>query len=139
MYGRLGSYVCIKCLSTRREGAQARHHRGIVVAPRCHISMALVRSSVRYCCCLKEQKENKALRVLLCMIVCVCVQQVRLNNGVLMPTVGYGCAGLGESAGDTVQWALEAGYRHLDSAQVGAGGAQVGRRWGQEEGRRRGQ
>ncbi|KAG2439469.1 hypothetical protein HXX76_004823 [Chlamydomonas incerta] len=44
--------------------------------------------------------------------------KVRLNNGVLMPTVGYGCAGLGESAGDTVQWALEAGYRHLDSAQA---------------------
>lgn len=45
--------------------------------------------------------------------------QVRLNNGVLMPTVGYGCAGLGDAAQTTVAMALEAGFRHLDSAQVG--------------------
>lgn len=35
-----------------------------------------------------------------------------------MPTVGYGCAGLGDAASQTVRWALEAGYRHLDSAQA---------------------
>lgn len=44
--------------------------------------------------------------------------QVRLNNGVLMPTVGYGCAGLGDQARSTVAMALEAGFRHLDSAQA---------------------
>ncbi|GLI70356.1 hypothetical protein VaNZ11_015118 [Volvox africanus] len=44
--------------------------------------------------------------------------KVRLNNGVLQPTVGYGCAGLGDSTSRTVRWALEAGYRHLDSAQA---------------------
>ncbi|GLC55313.1 hypothetical protein PLESTB_000971400 [Pleodorina starrii] len=44
--------------------------------------------------------------------------RVRLNNGVLQPTVGYGCAGLGDLTSTTVRWALEAGYRHLDSAQA---------------------
>ncbi|PNH08301.1 Aldo-keto reductase family 4 member C9, partial [Tetrabaena socialis] len=44
--------------------------------------------------------------------------RVRLNNGVLMPTVGYGCAGLGDLTAQTVRWALDAGFRHLDSAQA---------------------
>ncbi|GFR43408.1 hypothetical protein Agub_g4489, partial [Astrephomene gubernaculifera] len=44
--------------------------------------------------------------------------RVRLSNGVLMPAVGYGCAGLGEATRTTVGWALRAGYRHLDSAQA---------------------
>lgn len=44
--------------------------------------------------------------------------QVRLNNGVLMPTIGYGCAALGSDTATTATMALQAGYRHFDSAQV---------------------
>lgn len=44
---------------------------------------------------------------------------MRLNNGVLMPAVGYGTAGLGEGTGQAVEMALRAGYTHLDSVQVG--------------------
>ncbi|MEW5307909.1 MAG: hypothetical protein WDW36_010277 [Sanguina aurantia] len=44
--------------------------------------------------------------------------QVRLNNGVLMPTIGYGCAGLGAGTAATAAMALQAGYRHFDSAQA---------------------
>lgn len=44
--------------------------------------------------------------------------QVTLNNGVIMPLVGYGTAGLAEGTGQGVAAALGAGYRHIDSAQV---------------------
>ena len=40
-----------------------------------------------------------------------------LNNGVMMPTVGFGTAGLGDQTAAAVKAALLAGYRHLDSAQ----------------------
>lgn len=36
----------------------------------------------------------------------------------MMPTIGYGCAGLGPDTSRTVGLALAAGYRHLDSAQA---------------------
>ncbi|EFJ52853.1 hypothetical protein VOLCADRAFT_55182 [Volvox carteri f. nagariensis] len=55
--------------------------------------------------------------------------QIRLNNGVLQPSVGYGCAGLGDLTSRTVRWALEAGYSHLDSAQVGEGEGEGEGRW----------
>jgi len=42
----------------------------------------------------------------------------RLNNGALMPLVGFGTAGLGEATERAVLWALEAGYRSIDSAQA---------------------
>ena len=44
--------------------------------------------------------------------------QVTLNNGMEMPLVGFGTAGLGRDTKQAVKWALEAGYRLLDSAQV---------------------
>lgn len=44
--------------------------------------------------------------------------QVDLNNEVSMPRVGFGTAGLGENTKQSTLWALQAGYRMLDSAQV---------------------
>ena len=35
-----------------------------------------------------------------------------------MPRVGFGTAGLGDQTARAVTWALEAGYRLIDSAQV---------------------
>lgn len=46
------------------------------------------------------------------------VPTVKLSNGVDMPQLGFGTAGLGESTGIAVGWALQAGYRLLDSAQA---------------------
>lgn len=43
---------------------------------------------------------------------------VTLNTGAKMPMIGYGTAGLGEHTAQAVKWALQAGYRMLDSAQV---------------------
>ncbi|GJP46923.1 hypothetical protein CLOM_g6168 [Closterium sp. NIES-68] len=43
---------------------------------------------------------------------------VRLWNGVMMPRVGFGTAGLGDETAQAVEWALEAGYRLFDSAQA---------------------
>jgi diketogulonate reductase-like aldo/keto reductase len=42
----------------------------------------------------------------------------RLDSGALMPLVGFGTAGLGEATERAVLWALEAGYRSIDSAQA---------------------
>lgn len=44
--------------------------------------------------------------------------QVVLNNGVVMPLVGFGTAGLGQATKEAVMLALASGYRLLDSAQV---------------------
>ncbi|CAN0545349.1 unnamed protein product, partial [Laminaria digitata] len=44
--------------------------------------------------------------------------QVRLNNGVYVPRIGFGTAGLGDATEESVTLALEAGYRHIDTAQV---------------------
>ena len=41
-----------------------------------------------------------------------------LNNGVVMPRVGFGTAGLGAATEEATGWALASGYRLLDSAQV---------------------
>ena len=49
---------------------------------------------------------------------CLFINQVMLNNGIMMPTIGFGTAGLGEGTEAAVAEALKAGYRHLDSAQV---------------------
>ena len=43
---------------------------------------------------------------------------VTLNNGVSMPWVGIGTAGLGEGVYATVKQALQAGYKLIDSAQA---------------------
>ena len=43
---------------------------------------------------------------------------VTLNSGARMPRVGFGTAALGDGTADAVRWALEAGYRSIDSAQA---------------------
>ncbi len=45
---------------------------------------------------------------------------VTLNNGVLMPRLGLGVwqAKAGDEVRSAVGWALEAGYRHIDTASV---------------------
>eukprot|EP00884_Botryococcus_braunii_P006785 jgi/Botrbrau1/16107/Bobra.7_2s0071.1 len=45
-------------------------------------------------------------------------QKVKLNNSIAMPRVGFGTAGLGENTKQATIWALQAGYRMLDSAQA---------------------
>lgn len=44
--------------------------------------------------------------------------QLEVAPGVLMPTVGYGTAGLAELTADAVFTAIRTGYRLVDSAQV---------------------
>jgi len=47
------------------------------------------------------------------------VETVELNNGVSMPRIGFGTAGLGCGKSlSAVRDALEAGYRHIDTAQA---------------------
>lgn len=57
------------------------------------------------------------------------VPAVRLRNGVAMPQLGFGVflAGSGEGTEQAVRWALEAGYRHIDTAEVYGNEAEVGR------------
>ena len=44
--------------------------------------------------------------------------QVRLDNGIMLPSVNFGTAGLGEHTGEAVKEALLAGYALADTAQV---------------------
>lgn len=44
--------------------------------------------------------------------------QAILNNGMLMPRIGFGTAGLGELTSQAVHDALLAGYTLFDTAQV---------------------
>ncbi|KAL0022280.1 hypothetical protein WJX79_002742 [Trebouxia sp. C0005] len=44
--------------------------------------------------------------------------QVRLSNGIMMPSVGFGTAGLGEHTDQAVKEALLAGYALIDTAQA---------------------
>ncbi len=55
-----------------------------------------------------------------------------LNNGVMMPTIGFGTAGLGERTEAAVAAAVKAGYRHFDSAQVGGKEGEGQEEWGRE-------
>ena len=41
-----------------------------------------------------------------------------LNNGLVMPSIGFGTAGLGEQTSEAVHTALLAGYFLFDTAQV---------------------
>ncbi len=43
---------------------------------------------------------------------------IQLSNGVDMPAVGFGTAGLGRGTAEVVEFALYWGFRHLDSAQA---------------------
>lgn len=54
---------------------------------------------------------------------------IRLNNGLEMPRLGLGVfqAGPGPEVEDAVRWALEAGYRLIDTASVYGNEAGVGR------------
>jgi methylglyoxal/glyoxal reductase len=54
---------------------------------------------------------------------------VRLNNGVEMPWVGFGTfkSEPGKTTEQAVAWALEIGYRHVDTAALYANEADVGR------------
>ncbi len=48
------------------------------------------------------------------------MQTVTLNNGKKMPQLGLGVwkADNGQEAIDAIHWALEAGYRHIDTASI---------------------
>ena len=48
----------------------------------------------------------------------------RMNNGLEIPQVGFGCYQVAES--DPFFWAIKYGYRHLDSAAFYKNEAQVG-------------
>lgn len=53
---------------------------------------------------------------------------VKLNNGILMPQLGLGTFKTpdGKQAYDTVKYALEVGYRHIDTAQMYQNEASIG-------------
>ncbi|MCL2557712.1 MAG: aldo/keto reductase [Treponema sp.] len=55
--------------------------------------------------------------------------KVKLNNGVEMPYLGLGTFRMkdGEEAYSAVKWALELGYRHIDTAAIYGNEASVGR------------
>jgi 2,5-diketo-D-gluconate reductase A len=56
------------------------------------------------------------------------VPEVRIGDGIDMPLVGFGTWQLGgQQAYDAVRWALEAGYRHIDTATMYGNEAEVGR------------
>src|SRR5882724_8848470 len=54
---------------------------------------------------------------------------VTLNNGVVMPTLGLGVYQMkeGEETEQAVHWALEAGYRLIDTAKFYSNETSVGR------------
>lgn len=54
---------------------------------------------------------------------------IRLNNGVEIPQLGLGVFQVpdGDSTANSVRWALECGYRHIDTAAVYGNEAGVGR------------
>jgi diketogulonate reductase-like aldo/keto reductase len=54
--------------------------------------------------------------------------QIELNNGVRIPVLGLGVfqAASGEETRRAVRWALDAGYRHLDTAKIYGNEADVG-------------
>ena len=52
---------------------------------------------------------------------------VKLNNGVLMPQFGLGVwKAQGDEVVDAVKWAVQAGYRHIDTAAVYRNEKEVG-------------
>ena len=55
--------------------------------------------------------------------------RVTLNNGVAMPMFGLGVyqAGSGQGTIRAVRWALEAGYRHIDTAKLYGNEVEVGK------------
>lgn len=58
------------------------------------------------------------------------MREVRLNNGVMMPSVGFGLYQIDKSETKAaVLEALEVGYRMIDTAQAYYNEAAVGRAW----------
>lgn len=56
------------------------------------------------------------------------IHTIQLNNGVQMPTLGLGVYQLqGDEAVRAILWALEAGYRHIDTAALYMNEKEVGR------------
>jgi diketogulonate reductase-like aldo/keto reductase len=57
------------------------------------------------------------------------VSRVTLNNGVRMPRLGLGTfqSEQGDATRDAVLWALQAGYRHIDTAAIYGNESDVGR------------
>ena len=57
------------------------------------------------------------------------MMNIKLNNGILMPAVGLGTwkSKPGRETEQAVLWALEAGYRHIDTAAIYGNEASVGR------------
>src|SRR5438105_2241785 len=55
-------------------------------------------------------------------------KELILNNGIKMPSVGLGvwAMGAGSATENAVFWALEAGYRHIDTASVYGNEEEVG-------------
>ena len=55
--------------------------------------------------------------------------KIKLNNGVMMPLIGLGVyqAKKGEETINSVLWALEAGYRHIDTAKIYGNEFEVGK------------
>ncbi|CAM9556010.1 unnamed protein product [Ectocarpus sp. 12 AP-2014] len=53
-----------------------------------------------------------------CRVVPKLPSHVQLNNGVIIPRIGFGTAGLGQATEEAVAVALTAGYRHIDTAQA---------------------
>ena len=55
--------------------------------------------------------------------------KVKLNNGISMPWLGLGVwmSEAGRQTENAVSWALEAGYRHIDTASVYGNEASVGK------------
>ncbi|CAM9524849.1 unnamed protein product [Ectocarpus fasciculatus] len=53
-----------------------------------------------------------------CRIVPKLPSHVQLNNGVSIPRIGFGTAGLGQATEQAVAMALTSGYRHIDTAQA---------------------
>ncbi len=55
------------------------------------------------------------------------MEWVQLENGVKMPRLGLGVWQCGSRTEQAVRWALEAGYRHVDTASMYGNEADVGR------------
>jgi diketogulonate reductase-like aldo/keto reductase len=51
----------------------------------------------------------------------------KLNNGTLMPVLGLGVFKSADDTYQAVRWALDAGYRHIDTAMIYHNEAEVGR------------
>jgi diketogulonate reductase-like aldo/keto reductase len=54
-------------------------------------------------------------------------REIELNTGETIPIVGFGTWNLAGRAEQAVQWALAAGYRHIDTAKIYDTEAEIGR------------